>query len=230
MIEYGVSRGVYYPSIGPGVPWNGLTSVEESSEGFDEMVRSFDGVPYNYRRRIGHFSGLIQAYTYPEEFYSNVLAQRTPGIFGLSYQTLKDDSYVIHLVYNVLISPSPTVRDQDEIEEFGWSFTTTPVAVPGEMKTAHILVDGTIAHRQQMDALETILYGTDDQPARLPLPEEVIDIFEDNVILQVIDHGDGTYSVIGPDEVILMIAPDTFQITWPSAIFIDAVSFEISSY
>jgi hypothetical protein len=80
-----------------------------------------------------------------------------------------------------------------------------------------------------MEALEDVLYGTDDESPRLPSPEEVFEIFEENAILRIIDNGDGTWTAIGPDSAIEMLDSETFEITWPSAVYIDADTYTISS-
>jgi hypothetical protein len=65
--------------------------------------------------------------------------------------------------------------------------------------------------------------------ARLPTPEELLGIFERTALLQVVDNGDGTFTVTGPDEAIQMLDPTTFQIAWPSAVYLDAESYSLSS-
>lgn len=227
--EIGLDRGVFYPQVGPGEVWDGLTAVTEDVEGFDEQVRYLDGVKTNYRRKIGYFSGTIEAFTYPDSFYEDVLIQRRAKVFGLSYRVTTDDSYKIHIVYNVMIMPSAMSRQQGEVEHFSWDFTTLPISIPDGLKSAHFIVDASIANAQTMTALEDILYGTSEETARLPFPGEILDLFEENAILRVIDNGDGTFTVIGPDSAIQMLDPTTFQITWPSALYIDAVSYHISS-
>lgn len=227
--EIGLDRGVFYPQNGPSEVWDGLTSVSESVEGFDEQVRYVDGVKTNYRRKIGYFAGTIEAFTYPDSFYEVVFVQRRAKVFGLSYRVLTADNYKIHIIYNVMIMPSSMDRQQDALEHFSWDFTTLPVPIPGGLKSAHFVVDASVANAATMAALEDILYGTASDTARLPSPEEILDLFEENAVLRVIDNGDGTFTAIGPDSVIQMLDPTTFQITWPSALYIDAVSYQLSS-
>jgi hypothetical protein len=65
--------------------------------------------------------------------------------------------------------------------------------------------------------------------ARLPDPQEIFDIFEANSILRVVDNGDGTFTVTGPDDAITMLDDTTFEIDWPSVVVIDSNTYEISS-
>lgn len=227
--EIGLDRGVFYPQSGPGQVWNGLISVNEAPEGFEEKVRYIDGVKSHYRRKLGYFAGSIEAFTYPDGLYEDVFAQRRVKSFGMSYRVLSADSYKIHLVYNVLISPSGTAGAQDTPENFNWDFTAMPIPVEDGIRTAHLIVDASVANADTISELENILYGSDTLTARLPLPVEILDIFEENAILRVIDNGDGTFTVIGPDSAIIMLDSTTFQITWPSAVYIDAISYHLSS-
>jgi hypothetical protein len=227
--EYGVDRGVFYPKIGPGEVWNGLTAVNETPSESDSRFRYLDGIKVSLSQAPGEFSGVIQAFTYPKSFYENVLTQRRAKNFGLSYRVMGRDSYKIHIVYNVVTSSAGPSYVQRDTTNFSWAFTTTAISVPGAKKSAHLMVDSSVAYSSTIQALEDILYGTDIADARLPTPQEVWDLVEANSIVLVVDHGDGTFTVTGPDDVITMLSSDTFEITWPSVVNIDANTYQISS-
>ena len=227
--ETGLDRGVFYPPSGPGEAWNGLTSVKEDPSDSDEQVRYLDGVRTNRRRRLGYFSGTIEAYTYPESFYDDILIQRRPPSFGFSYRVMNSESYKIHLVYNTKISPATISHKQFEVDPFSWDFTSLPIQVLEERRSAHLIVDAAKAYSSTMEDLEAVLYGSDTDIPHLPLPEELLAIFESNAILRITDNGDGTWTATGPDEAIVMLDATTFEIAWPSAIYIDTVSYTISS-
>lgn len=218
--ETGLDRGVLYPADGPGKTWNGLTSIKEAPTDADEQTRYVDGVKTNRRRRVGEFSGTIDAFTYPDPL---------PKTFGLSYRVNSAKSYKIHLVYNVLISPTAFSYTQSDTDSFSWDFTTLPIPIPKARMSAHLIIDASKAYSWVVSAFEDILYGSEEGSARLPLPEEVIELFEVNSIVRVIDHGDGTFTVTGPDDIVKMTDPTSFQIDWPSAVYIDDVSYTISS-
>lgn len=213
--EAGLDRGVLYPKDGPGVAWNGLTSVQESPSS-DTQTRYIDGVKTRVRQGLEIFSGTIEAFTYPNPF---------PKTFGLSYR-VKDK---IHLVYNVLLEPTGFNYQQSDTEPFSWGFSTKPIPVPGVAMSARLVVDGSKAYSWTLAVLEDILYGSDSGSPRLPLPQEVLDIFDVNSILKVTDNGDGSFTVEGPDDVIQMLDQTTFQITWTSAVYIDEDSYTLSS-
>ena len=57
---------------------------------------------------------------------------------------------------------------------FSWELTTTPVSVTGFKPTASITIDSTKVDAKKLQALEAILYGSEDAEARLPLPDEIV--------------------------------------------------------
>lgn len=227
--EAGIDRGVFYPANGPGEVWNGLTAVQESPSDTEVSYHQIDGVRVQKRRRPGEFAGTIEAYTYPDSFYENVLTPRRPKPFGLSYRVRTSKAYKIHIVYNVSLTPTAYTYAQDDVNAFSWEFTTKPIHFPDVRPTAHLIVDASDAYSTTVAALEEILYGSASANARLPTALDILEVFEENSILRIIDHGDGTWTAIGPDDVISMLDPDTFQIDWPSAEFIDADTYTIRS-
>lgn len=227
--EAGVDRGVFYPANAPGEPWVGLTSVQESPSGAEGRKRYVDGINVGQRRTGTNFEGVIEAYTYPLSFYDEVLSQKRAKPFGLSYRTQTEDSYKLHIVYNVLLGYSGSSYNQDPSDPFSWGFTTRPVAIPDSRPTSHLIIEASTAYPEATSALEDVLYGSNDALASLPSVAEVLDIFEQNSILQIIDHGDGTWTAIGPDEVVSMLDATTFQIDWPSAVYISSDTYTVHS-
>jgi hypothetical protein len=227
-VHTGVEKGVIYPLVGPGVGWNGLTKVGEASGDTEEKVRYIDGVKTRTRRTRGEFSGTIEAYTYPDALYNQVLVQQRAQTFGLTYRIAAGDKYQLHLVYNVVIVPSDRMYQQRDPSTFQWAFSTLPIDIPFAGRSAHLILDGNFAYPWVLAEVEEILYGTDITDPRLPTPQEVWDIVEAGSILLVVDYGDGTFAIIGPDDAIT-ITGTTFEVTWPSVINIDADTYQISS-
>lgn len=227
--QSGLDRGVIYPRSGAGEAWNGLVTVTETPSDSDSKPLYVDGARVAQRRSREYFSGNIGAYTYPDSFYEDVVTQTRPKSFGLSYRVGAGKNHKIHLVYNVLVAPSSFDNHMGATQPFNWAFTTIPVAAPEGLYGAHLIIDTDAAYPSTVSDLEDILYGTEESLPRLPLPDEVLEIFEENSILRVIDNGDGTFTVIGPDEAIVMLDADSWEITWPSAVYIDAFSYTLSS-
>ena len=204
IFETGVSKGVLYPfntqtkAYDKGVVWNGLTGVTESPSGAEATPLYADNIKYLNLLSAEEFGATVEAYTYPDEFAecngeANVVAgvvagQQKRKMFGMSYQTKvgndtdPDVGYKIHLVYGALAKPSEkayaTVNDSPEAITFSWELTTTPVDVPNLKPTASLVIDSTKVDKAKLTKLEDILYGTAEQEARLPLPEEVAQLFK----------------------------------------------------
>ena len=197
--ETGVKNGVLYTTdtqgvYSTGVAWNGLTAVTESPSGAEATPLYADDIKYLNLISNEDFGGTIEAYYSPDEFDEcDGSAELAPGvkagqqkrkIFGLSYRTAigndidgYDHGYKIHLVYGALAAPSErayaTVNDSPEAITLSWEFSTTPVAVAGMKPTAHLEIDSTKADDAKLEALEAILYGSEDTEPRLPLPDEI---------------------------------------------------------
>ena len=188
---YVQSAGGTYPK---GVAWNGITAVTESPSGAEATALYADDIKYLSLISAEEFGATIEAYTYPDEFAECdgsasiatgvVIGQQKRKAFGLAYKTTlgndvdnNDYGYKLHLIYGALAAPSEkayaTINDSPEAITFSWEVTTTPVNVAGYKPTAIVTIDSTKADMTKLAALETILYGTDEVEARLPLPDEV---------------------------------------------------------
>ena len=154
--ETGVKNGVLYPydktktgegqhPYGPGVAWNGLTSVSESPSGADENAIYADNIKYLSLRGAEEFGATIEAYTYPDEWAACdgsampvtglIIGQQSRKMFGFCYRTelgndIDGDSYgyKLHLLYGCTASPSErsyeTINDSPEAITFSWEITT----------------------------------------------------------------------------------------------------------
>lgn len=196
--EAGVDRGVLYVEGKPGVPWNGLVSVNEKASGGEPKGYYLDGLKYLNKSEPEEFEASVSAYTYPLEFtecdgtksISNGLyvTQQKRKTFGLAYRSLvgndtrgEDHGYKIHLVYNALASPSDrgysTLGDSIDPFNFTWKITTKPAIARGSKPASHFLIDSRETPALVMTQIEDILYGTDTKDPRLPSIPELFFIF-----------------------------------------------------
>ena len=206
--ETGVKMGVLYPQgvggvYSKGVAWNGLTAVTESPSGAEASPLYADDIKYLNLVSAEELGGTIEAYTYPEEFAQCdgsasiatgvSIGQQSRKAFGLCYRTTlgndvenNDFGYKLHLIYGALAAPSEkayaTINDSPEAITFSWEFSTTPVSVPGFKPTASVTIDSTKVDAGKLAALEAILYGSEEEEARLPLPEELVTIMGDGEV------------------------------------------------
>ena len=197
--ETGVRNGVLYlqgveGTYNTGVAWNGLTSVSESPEGAEATDLYADDIKYLTLMSAENFKATIEAYTYPVEFEECdgsatiakgvVIGQQPRKPFGLCYRTTigndtdgNEHGYKLHIVYGCQASPSEkqysTINDSPEAITFSWEVNTTPVNVNGKKPTATLIIDSTKADKAKLTALEAILYGSEEQEPRLPMPDEI---------------------------------------------------------
>lgn len=204
LYETGVEQGAIYPmttsgTYGNGEAWNGLTAVTESPSGAEPTALYANDKKYVELTSAEEFGGTIEAYTYPKGFAAcngetDVVAglrlsQQSRKPFGLVYKTLIGNDtegtkhgYKLNIVYGAKVSPSEqannTVNDSPEAKTMSWEFTTTPVEVKGFDPTAHLIIDSTEVEKTKLEALEAILYGTEEAEPRLPLPSEIVTLLK----------------------------------------------------
>ena len=200
IFETGVRNGVLYlkgaeGTYNTGVAWNGLTSVSESPEGAEATDLYADDIKYLSLMSAENFKATIEAYTYPVEFEECdgsatiakgvVIGQQSRKPFGLCYRTSigndtdgNEHGYKLHIVYGCQASPSEkqysTINDSPDAVTFSWEVSTTPVDVPGKKPAATLTIDSTKADKSKLTALEAILYGSEQDEPRLPLPDEIV--------------------------------------------------------
>ena len=198
--ETGVKNAVLYVKSSEGtypqgVAWNGVTAVTESPSGAEATPLYADDIKYLNLMSNEEFGATIEAYTYPDEFAACdgsaaiatgvYIGQQSRKSFGLCYRTtLGNDTeaneygYKLHIIYDALAAPSEkayaSINDSPEAITFSWEVTTTPVNVTGFKPTASVTIDSTKVDEAKLKALEAILYGSDSEEARLPLPDEII--------------------------------------------------------
>ena len=205
LYETGVKNGVLYVqeagAYPKGVAWNGLTAVTESPSGAEATALYADDIKYLNLMSNEEFGATIEAYMYPDEFAecdgSASLAtgvsigQQKRKTFGLCYRTTlgndtdgNDYGYKLHIIYGALAAPSEkayaTINDSPEAITFSWEVTTTPVNVTGHKPTASITIDSTKVDATKLAALEAVLYGSESEEAKLPLPDEIAEMMADS--------------------------------------------------
>ena len=211
LYETGVDKVVLYPAVSgaypKGVAWNGITSVTQSPSGAEATPLYADDMKYLNLYSTEEFGATIEAYTYPDEFAECdgtaelgkgtgvFVGQQPRKPFGMAYKTIVGNDvannkhgYKIHLIYGAMASPSEkayaTVNDSPEAITFSWELTTTPVSVAGFEPTAYLEIDSTKvdeSKKKNLDKLETILFGSETESARLPLPDEIKTIMTETI-------------------------------------------------
>lgn len=243
LYETGVEKGVLYPlqlggMYSKGVAWNGLTGVTESPSGAEASPIYADNIKYLNLMSAEEFGATIEAYTYPDEFavcdgsieleVGVSIGQQNRKTFGLSYRTAlgndtegTDHGYKLHLIYGGMAAPSEkgytSINDSPEAITFSWEVTTTPVAVTGFKPTASLTIDSTKVDPAKLAALELVLYGNDGVDARLPLPNEIADIFK------AVAPTELTVSVVPADDETGVLVSDNIVLTFNNKIVQDNI-------
>lgn len=203
LYETGVEQVALYPQVDGAYPkgaaWNGFTALNLTPSGAEPTPLYANNRKYMTLMSVEELGGTIEAYTYPVEWEAcDGSAELVPGVtlgqqarstFGLVAKTivgndtdLNKHGYKLHLVYGALASPSEkaysTVNDSPDVNPMSWEFTTTPVTVEGYNATSYICIDSTKVDAGKLAALEAVLYGSESEEARLPLPSEIAEMMK----------------------------------------------------
>lgn len=197
LFHTGVDRGMLYTGdlIPLAVPWSGLASITEASDGSDPAPYYLDGQKILNLSTGENFAGTIEAFSSPDEFAPcagrgrlsvGLFATDQPRQkFGFSYRTLVGNDtvgtnygYKVHVVYNATAQVSnfthTTIVNDPTPKTTTWAFTTYPISVVGYKPTAHFIFDTRSVDPHLIANLEAILYGDDNNDPRLPTPDELI--------------------------------------------------------
>lgn len=248
--ESGLDRGVLYPPDGSAVPWNGLTSINESSNKETTPVY-FDGMKINDLVVLGDFAATMKAITYPDEFLELeglgsprpgvFVGDQKPKIFGLSYRTqIGNDSegesigYKLHIIYNLTAVPSDkeyATRSNDAgLTEFEWNVTAIPEEIEGFHPTAHIILDSRYIDPWLLEDLEDTLYGRVEDEAFLPDTSELFEYITAWYRIDIVDNGDGTWTATSYNDNAIVLGEDEyFEISGVNAEYLDPETYEIST-
>lgn len=239
LYETGLDRGVLYLSDGSGIPWNGLTSIEEDMGDDTTTPMYYDGVKYLDNPSIGDFAATLTALTYPTEFlaYEGVVNlgngtyvdDQSSKPFGLSYRTKVGNAvvgselgYKIHILYNLTATPGPMTRQTIDSRAtpllFSWKLSGIPEYAPYARPTAHVILDSRFLSSSMLAALEDMLYGKNvtDEPS----------VDGDLDLLDILDGGSATSSGTGVVDGDLVTTSPAAPATLPTlAELIDFISF-----
>ncbi len=191
----GVDRGVIYPVAGgPGVAWNGLTAVTETTQ--EEVKKGYlDGRAVMVRVVPAEYSGKIEAITYPAVMDALTGAfPHSPGIrvhnsihgeFHMTYRTRignpvdgTDYGYRLHLLYNLNIVPddieAKTLDDRVDPTAFSWSVTSREAYSKDNLPLTHLSIDSREVDPTTLSDIENLLYGTSGTDPTMPDPTTLI--------------------------------------------------------
>lgn len=197
--ETGVDRGVLYVGNSPGVPWIGLTNVNQAQSGGEPKPRYLNGVKISNYATPEQFAGTISAFSYPDAFepcdgslslgFGLRARQQRRSPFGLTYRTIVGNelegvshAYKIHILYNLRAQPSErgyaSLGEDTNPIEFSWDISSRGVPLPGLRPTAHFEIDSRDIPPALLTELENLLYGSVSNDPTLPTAGELIFLFD----------------------------------------------------
>ncbi len=248
--ELGIDRCVLYVDGLDGVAWNGITSVVESPSGGEARPYYIDGVKYLNLSASEEFAGFISAFYSPAEFdlcdgsialTNGVFARqqvRRPFCFSFRTKVANDvdgldHGYKIHIVYNAMATPAArqyaSLAEETEVSVLTWNITTRPIPFPGLQPTAHITIDSRTSPTYALRAIEKILYGSELEDARVPMPDEIYTIFTTPPPFVVTSLSGSTFSLDGPEGTVDILDANTFQATADAIVMIDGAQYSATS-
>ena len=230
--EIGVSRGVVYPAHYPVEIWAGLTAVNEAPES-DSKAYYADGEKRFDKETLENFVASVEAFTYPE-----IIDNEKAIFLGFTYRSeIIDGRYRLHLVYNprFVVSDHQYTSIDEALEPSNcvWDLVTTPVNIYGYAPTAHLILETNQDYSSTIKAIEDILYGTDVSEPYWPDAKVVIDIVNNSGqfdTLLIIDHGNGMWTAVGPDNIVRFLDDTTFEINASTVEYINEDTYRVSSY
>lgn len=194
LFETGVDRGVLFVGDEPGVPWNGLTGVNEAYDGGEPAPYYIDGYKYLNLSRKTEFGLTVTALTSPPKFgvcegfgylrRGLSIDEQYHEPFNFSYRTLVGNdtlgtnyAYKIHLLYNALATPTSrsnvTLNNVVTPNVLSWTFSSKPERFSQNRSSSHLVVQSRDTSAVVLGYLEALLYGTDDTTARFPNTEDL---------------------------------------------------------
>ena len=182
---FGTTEGYY----GPGVAWNGISSISVSSSGGEPQAIWADDGKYLNLLSSEEVSLTIEAYTYPDEFRECdgslelveglAIFQRKRKEFALSFETVEgndekglDYGVKLHVVYGCLAAPTErsrtTINESPEPMTMSWSVSTSPKTMSDGTNVVTMEARSSRMSSFGFRELQDILQGMDDPFGALP--------------------------------------------------------------
>lgn len=209
----GTDRGVLYLPRQAAVPWNGITSVVQSSTADTDSIY-FDGRRIAVDITPGPFEGTLSAFNYPPEFErAQGFEQVRPGVyansqkpcsFGLTYRTQVRNAigavigHKIHLFWDLKATPSDvthnTLGGDPDVSPFEWSLAGAATELPKIRPTGHLVLDTTEIDPWLIEDVENLIYGSMSDDPELPPLKEFYEWMMNWARFYVVDNGNGTWT------------------------------------
>ena len=252
LFRSGIDHGALYilreDGYGPGVPWNGLTSVEDSSSGREVTSLYTNDIRSRLVKTKPERGGSIKCFTYPPEFEACiggdeinsglVLYDQEELPFGLVYRSRigdvaegLDHGQIIYIYYGLNLTSSSQnfttlSSEASSPEELSFSFTSIPEPMEEHDPVSLLTFRSDRVFDLQWERLENTLYGTDESPPTLPYPDDLMRILEVVVVRgEVVWDDDDDADALRPDHLIVSLYKDVDG----TAVLVDRTRAEASN-
>lgn len=190
--ESGVHQVTLYHPNFPGVPWVGVTSIDDTGSKAEHETVVIDG-----ERKVSCTIGRpeefrVSCYSYPIEL-SDALGDKelSQGVFlssqkqtyvSMSYKTtFGESSDKLHLIYNLYPHRETFLNNTTSRTVSPTTFpiyfvSLPPTAAALYRPSSHIWFDLDKVNPEGLDELEEILYGTDETDPEMPPQSVVFDL------------------------------------------------------
>lgn len=227
----GVDRGfIFFEDTG--IPWRGITSVEEDEEDHTIERLYIDGRKVAHRNVGGVYTAKVTSYDDPFNRV-DIFEDEVGFSYRERYEVDGEEFYRLHLVHAGTVQHLGTKRESVNAtptpNTMSWDISTRPVRLGAGFYGSHLILDSSEIYDWILRDIENVLYGwLPNTTPRIPDIEEIYEIFA-TMNLVIIDHGDGTWSAVGHHTMIQMLDTTEFQITTPTAEMLTEYEYSIES-
>ena len=168
--QYGLSKGILFPNNGVGIPWNGLTKVEDKKLNLEVTPIYNDGVKYDILSDPVESGVKIDCYAYPSaldgltgfdmDSFGILYDEQELGFFSFAYRVESDSGYKRIVYFNIMATPSDVSNVTMETSPSPLTYTFDGECVPvqiGKRRTARIEMDSSRVSKKLIDAFEYAL-------------------------------------------------------------------------
>lgn len=225
MTLYGIEKAVVYYNDSYFV-WDGIVSYDKPSDSNTTPVY-FDGqkVAQDHTRDSGVV--MFESFTRPD--FSQFVS------FDVVFVEYQNGEEIVHILYGLSLESVNAVYKTTStnllVETFKHTLLTKSKKFPGGMFGPELVIRMNDISESAARAIKDQLFGTDLNQPKVPEPYELVRIIESTLDFEIIDHGDGTWSAISRIDGVLSQPDETsFEIKAPTAVYLSADTYQISSF
>ena len=199
----GADHGVLYvkrePGYDIGVPWNGITGIDDNVSGRELTSLYTNDIRARLLKTKPERGGTIKCFTYPPEFEEClggdeintglVLYDQEETPFGVTYRSKIgnavdgiDHAEIVYIYYGLNITSTTqnvsTIGAEVDPDELSFAFTSIPEPMTDHDPVSLLTFRSDRVFDMQWERLLDTLYGTDETDPTLPYPDDLLHLLE----------------------------------------------------